>query len=133
MAEQTIADKYIPTAAEQKLIEVLCDPKNYGKSVTEICKVADISRDVYYTAIKKPGFVDYYNSIMLQIMKGKVGDVLKAVAKYAIEEPRCHQDRKMLLEMAGIYTEKKIQEITGKDGGSVRIKLEDYFSTEAQD
>ena len=125
--------RYTPTAAEEKLLEVLLNPKNRDKTIAEISAMAGIGERTYYRAMEKPEFVDYYNSIVLQIMKGKVGDVLKAVAKYATEEPRCHQDRKMLLEMAGIYTEKKIQEITGKDEGPVRIKLEDYFSTEAQD
>lgn len=96
-------NKYIPTASEKKLLKVLINPENFGKSITEICKIAKVSRKVYYTATSKPEFVNYINGITKDILKDKIHDILIAACKYAIECPNNHQDRKMLLELAGEY------------------------------
>lgn len=100
---ETNVYKYIPTASEKKLLEVLINPENFGKSITEICKIAKVSRKVYYTATSKPEFIDYINDITKGILKDKTYDILMAACKYAIECPNNHQDRKMLLELAGEY------------------------------
>ena len=52
----TNSDKYKPTAVEEKLIEVLLNPNCLGKSITEICEMAGVSRKSYYVSIKKDGF-----------------------------------------------------------------------------
>lgn len=116
-------NKYIPTAGEQKLLEALANPENYGKSVTALCKAAGVTRTVYYDAMKKPGFVRYYNQVMLDLLKSKVGDVLRATLKYAIECPQNHQDRKMVCEMTGLYTPKQQQEISGPGGEPFTVNI----------
>lgn len=103
-------DKYKLTAAEKKLFEVLVNPENTGKTVTELCNLARISRNKYYDAMKKDGFVSLVNETTMELIKGKASDVLNATYKFALKE-KGHQDRKMLLTIAGIYVDKSV--VTG--------------------
>lgn len=98
-------DNYTPTVAEKKLLEVLINPENLGKSVTELCNLADVSRNKYYDAMKKTSFQELVKHTTMELIKGKIGDVVNATYLYALGE-RGHQDRKMLLTMAGLYAEK---------------------------
>ena len=105
-------DKYKLTAAEKKLFEVLVNPEHTGKTVTELCNLAKISRNKYYDAMKKEGFVSLVNETTMDLIKGKASDVLNATYKFALKE-KGHQDRKMLLTIAGIYVDKQEVEHTG--------------------
>lgn len=106
-------DKYKPTAAEKKLLEVLINPEHVGKSVQELCNLAKVSRNKYYDAMKKESFVALVNNITMDLIKGKAADVLNATYKYALTE-KGHQDRKMILTIAGVYAEKTETKVTGE-------------------
>lgn len=96
---------YKPTVAEKRLLEVLLNPENLGKSVTELCNLAEVSRNKYYDAMKKEDFVELVSETSQELVMAKIGDVVNATYKYALSE-KGHQDRKMLLTMAGIFVEK---------------------------
>lgn len=64
-------DKYKPTPAEKKLLEVLLNAENVGKSVQELCNLAGVSRNKYYDAMKKQEFVDLVNKTTMDLIKGK--------------------------------------------------------------
>lgn len=110
--QHTNRDKYIPTPAEQKLLEVLCNPDSLGKTVTDICSEANVSRDVYYDAIKKEGFYELRNKFLMDIIKAGVGDIIQATIKYGKENAKNAQDRKMILTMAGMYSDKLEANVT---------------------
>lgn len=116
-------DEYKPTTNERKLIEALCNPENRKLNVTELCKVVGISREAYYRMFRKPQFVEYYKRVQFEAVKQNAAKVLAASIEYAINDPKCHQDRKMILEMAGLYTEKVKQEITGEGGGPIGVTV----------
>jgi len=119
MAETvTKVDEYRPTAKEKRLVEAMSDPKNRNLNITELCKVAGISREAYYQMMRKPAFVEYYKRIQYEVVKSSIAKVLQSTIKFAIENPKCHQDRKMLLEMSGMYTPKQEVDtnIGNKDG-----------------
>lgn len=105
-------DKYTPTPAEKKLLEVLLNAENVGKSVQELCNLAGVSRNKYYDAMKKQEFVDLVNKTTMALIKGKAANILNAAYNFALTE-KGHQDRKMLLTIAGIYTDKQETEISG--------------------
>lgn len=110
---------YIPTAGEKKLLEVILNPVHRNKTITAICKVADISRNVYYDAFQKTVFVDYYNSLCKDLVKQSIGPVINAFIHEAKRGSYTHG--KIILEMAGLYTEKKKLDVTTPH------KLEDLF------
>lgn len=118
MIEFTRGNDYKPTAAEKRLLEVLINPNNLGKSITHICELANISRRKYYDAIKKDDFNNLVNKITMDILKNKASNVLNATYKYSLEE-KGHQDRKMLLNILGVYTDK--QEIKHEDNTTKNI------------
>ncbi|MEO1768281.1 phBC6A51 family helix-turn-helix protein [Candidatus Enterococcus ferrettii] len=122
MSEVTKSDKYRPTAAEKKLLEVLINPEYVGDSITSICKAANVSRKKYYDAMGKEAFVNLVNETTMDLIKGKASDVLNATYKYALKE-KGHQDRKLILTIAGIYTDK--QEIEHSGGIDVRKQYEE--------
>ena len=108
----TEKDRYKPTAAEKRLLEVLINPEYLGKNVTELCNLAEISRNKYYDAMKKKDFQSLVADTTQELIKGKIGDVLNATYKYSLTA-KGHQDRKVLLTMAGLYVDKKETEISG--------------------
>ena len=114
-------DNYEPTPAEQRLLQVLLDPDNIGKSVTEKCRLADVSRDIYYKAMQKEGFIRLKNRLTYDLLKANIDEVLRATFKYALNNAKNHADRKLLLEMYGWYIDKKNVEVTGKDGEPIQI------------
>jgi hypothetical protein len=105
--QYTSIDKYTPTPKEEALLAVICNPNSLGKTVTEICSEAGVDRGVYYDAIKKEGFFELRNKITMDIIRANVSDVLLATAKFAINNAKNNADRKMILEMAGLYTNKQ--------------------------
>lgn len=116
----TRVDTYKPTGNEMKLIEALSNPENRDLNISELCQLIGISRQAYYKMFKKPDFVKYYNDFQLELVKSNIGDVIKATLFFAMNEPKCHQDRKMILEMGKVYTPK--QEIEHAGGIKTEIK-----------
>lgn len=114
---------YIPTAAEEKLLEVIANPDHFGKNVTERCKLAGVTRTTFYDAMQKRGFVDYYNGLMLNLIRSSVGDIITATIKFGTKSKANSADRRILLEMAGIYAPRVVNEITGEGGGPLRIEF----------
>lgn len=111
---------YEPTPSEEKLLEVLLNPQYRMKSITDICKIAEISRTTYYEAFSKPGFNEIYKQKSIELVKQQVAPVINA---FVAEAKRgSFQHGKVLLEMADLYSEKKQFEHTGKDGGPIRVE-----------
>lgn len=109
MHEQNLT-AYNPTPSEEKLLEVLLNPRNRMKSITDICKIAEISRTTYYEAFSKPEFVEHYNKRAVELVKQQVAPVINA---FVAEAKRgSFQHGKVLLEMGGVYTEKQQIEAT---------------------
>ncbi len=98
----TNTDKYLLTDYGKKLLEVLVNPEHYGKSVTEKCQIAGVSRDTYYRLMKEDGFIDILNETSVSMIKGHVNDILQATLKFSLKDPKCHSDRIMLLRKIGI-------------------------------
>lgn len=115
-------NEYQPTPSERKLLEVLLNPEHYKKSITEKCEIAGVDRGIFYIAMKKQEFVDLYNETIKAGIKASVGKVLQATEEFAIRFPGNHQDRKILLEMAGAYIEKKDLNVSGSLGFESSLK-----------
>ena len=108
----TKVNEYRPTKAENRLLEALVNPDNVGKNVEEMCSVAEVAKNTYYKAMKKPDFVKLLNDTTLELIKGKVSDVLNASYTFALTE-KGFQDRKILLQMAGLLVEKTETTVNG--------------------
>lgn len=111
-----MTDKYKPTEQERKLLLALTDPANYTLNISELCSTAGICRDTYYRAMRKPEFVDYYNEAMMEALKANIQNVIKATYNFATTDVKNHQDRRLLLEMAGSYAAKTKTEVTTPEG-----------------
>lgn len=106
-------DEYVPTPSEVKLLEALVNPENRKKNITELCKIAGISRPTYYESFKKPEFIKMYNETIMLLVKESMSDIIKATLQYALSNPKNHQDRKMLLEMGKLYFQKQEIDVNG--------------------
>lgn len=107
----TDIDKYKPTPAEEKILEVCLNPNNIGKTVTEKMSIAGVCRETWYKAFRKPGFVNLINETAVDLVKEKVADILAASVEAATKGGvRGYQDRRMLLEMFGLV----VKESDGK-------------------
>lgn len=95
---------YEPTVKEAAILEILLNPEHRMKSITDICKLAGCSRNVYYEAFSKPDFRALYESKVKDLVKQSIGPILNTFVKEALRGN--FQHGKVLLEMAGLYNEK---------------------------
>jgi hypothetical protein len=123
MGYKAIKSKYIPTPKEEALLQVLLDPEHIGKSICDKCEIAGVSRTVYYTAMQKPDFLEYYREVSLLALASSTADLLNASQKWAMEE-KGHYDRKMLLQILDIYKDKTQTELTGGTGVPLKIQFD---------
>lgn len=110
MSKQNLTN-YEPTEKEKNLLEVLINPDYRMKSITDICKAAKCSRNIYYDAFAKPEFIEEYNRRSANLIKQSVGSVINTFIREA--QRGSFQHGKVLLEMAGLYIENAKVEITG--------------------
>lgn len=103
---------YEPTEKEKNLLEVLLNPENRMKSITDICKLAKCSRPIYYEAFAKPKFIELYNRQSTDLIKQNVASVINTFIREA--KRGSFQHGKVILEMAGVYTEKSDIKVSGK-------------------
>jgi len=92
------------TPSEIRLVEVLLNPENIGLTVVEKCKKADISPMHYYRMMKNSEYVKKVHELTLNMIKGRIADVIQASLECALNDKyKGFADRKMLLEMSGMY------------------------------
>ena len=103
---------YEPTPSELKLLEVLCNPECATLNKTEKCAKADISIKTYDRAMEKEGFQKLIKKTSLELVSGNLCNIVNATIRFATSMPQCSADRKVLLQMADMVTEKS--EISGK-------------------
>lgn len=115
------SNEYKPTPAEERLLSVLANPDNVGKTVTEICNLAEISRKHYYQCFKKPEFCELNKQTGLDLIKQAIQPVINACVKEAKAGSFHHA--KLLMEMGSLYVPKQQQEISGKDGGALQVQF----------
>jgi hypothetical protein len=112
--------EYTPTAQEKKLLEALLNPDLRSKKVKVICDKIKIDRNVYYRAMKKEGFRDLLNREAKAIVGETVIPIINAFRKEAEKGSFWHG--KILLEMAGMYTEKQEIKVEGTIDIAKRMK-----------
>jgi len=104
--------EYSPTESEKRLLEVLLSPEHRMKSITDICKIALCSRFVYYDSFKKPGFQALYKAQSKALVDQSIAPVLNTFVREALRGS--FQHGKVILEMAGLYSEKSTLEVSGE-------------------
>lgn len=117
--EQLLTD-YEPSDTEKRLLEVLMNPENRNKSVTDICQLANISRTTYYNIFEKPEFIALKRKWEKKLISSKTTAIIHAFQREALRGS--FQHGKVLLEMDDMYAERVKQEITGKDGGPIKTE-----------
>ena len=101
--------EYMPTEGEKKLLETLLSPEHRMKSITDVCKLAGVSRFLYYDSFKKPGFQAIYKSQSKALVDQAVAPVLNTFVREALRGS--FQHGKVILEMAGLYSEKSTVDV----------------------
>lgn len=106
--------EYELTESEKKLMDVLLNPEYRMKSIKEICAIAMIGRTTYYAAFKKPEFQALYKAQSKALVDQSIAPVLNTFVREALRGS--FQHGKVILEMAGLYSEKSQLEVTGEIG-----------------
>lgn len=111
------------TKAGDKLLFVLSDPENYLKNVTEICKIAKISRMQYYRLYQDENFREQAIALAKQIFASATPAVAHKVAKEAIKEGSLtHQE--IILEATGVTRPKGMPVIAQQFNVGGKMELE---------
>lgn len=93
------------TKTQEKILQVMTDPTNWGTSQTQIAELANCSRNSVYLAVKDTDFIKRYNDITMNILGSRTADIINASIRQAMT-PEGFNDRKMLLTMTGLYSDK---------------------------
>lgn len=88
------------TVNEAKLLKVLCQPESMKLSVKEICDQAGVHTMTYYRAMQSDNFKKLLPMMVDEIIKGNIVHIINSSIKAA--KAGSYQDRRMLLEMAGM-------------------------------
>lgn len=91
---------YQLTNAEDRLLEVLLDPKNRLSNTTERCKLAGISRTSYYKIMRRPEFIEVYRQQAYDLFAQNIGPVVTAFIKQACQGSFPHGNE--ILEIMGM-------------------------------
>jgi hypothetical protein len=119
-------NRYIPTPKEQDLLNILLDPFHRMSSITKICEMAKVSRHTYYVMYRKPEFQAYYRAMLIETVKQYGGQLVNIGIREARKGSFPHW--KVLMEMGGLYNEKKTVEHEGET--TMRIVFEDPDSAD---
>lgn len=101
-ADMSKMNGYKPTEAEVQLAQVLMQDSDRPRKVKEICAEAGIVTGTYYTAMKKPAFLEYLKSLKEGTLTGYLMPSFHALGKKAAEGS--FQHIQYLHQLLGIYT-----------------------------
>jgi len=114
---------YDLTPAEKRLIEVLINPEHMGKNIKDLCNLANVSRNKYYESMRKDYFKRILRETSVDLVESKINDILNATYRYALDK-NGHQDRKLLLTMAGLNADRLTIEKTKAEIELLKKKIE---------
>jgi hypothetical protein len=97
---------YEPTPSELKLLEVLCNPEFATLNKKEKCDIVGICTKTYDRAMGKEEFKKLIEKTGYELVFEELLPVIKSIAKFAKTNPNCASDRKIIVQMAGMLTEK---------------------------
>lgn len=114
-----VLDMYKPTLKEQDLLNILLDPFHRMSSITKICEMAGVSRQTYHNMFRKPEFQAFYRAALLETVKQYGGQLVNIGIREARKGSFPHW--KVLMEMGGLYNEKRTVEHDGEVTYNVRF------------
>jgi hypothetical protein len=93
------------------------------KELADLMGLTDPSTIRHWRA-KDPEIDERIRALPVQLVTEHIADLLDAALAVALErEEKGFQDRKLLLEMAGAYKPRQVQELTGADDSDIRIRV----------
>jgi len=120
MGKLTVTDGENVTPAELRLLKVLQNPDNFGKTHTEKAKLADVSRTYYYEMIRKPRFMEVMKNTVNDLLCDELFPIIDSLKKKAKEGSYNHQ--KLYFEMIGLYSQKKDINVNVNNGIEKHLK-----------
>lgn len=92
------------TKKQLNLMITLANPANYGIKMSEVAKRAGCSRNYIYHMLLQDWFLDELNKRVDRAIDGHIYELYQASFRKAIT-PNGFQDRKLLFEMYGKYSQ----------------------------
>lgn len=122
------------TAAGRRILEAMVLPGGMLLTTTDLCARADVERRHAYTIMGRPEFRRAKEAIGAAYLHDHLAPILAALARSASIDGRDgHPDRKLCLEMLGMYTptsRKTVETITGATAPTDEQTLAAYLSLE---
>lgn len=111
------------------ILESLSNPDHHGLTITQRCELLGISRGTWWRHRRDPLFRARSARAVRDLCYDRLGPVLQALTDVAARpDEKCHQDRKLFLELIGEHTpgEKRDEEEKKATGGL--MSPEDYLT-----
>lgn len=115
---------YAPGKNGVRLMLAMMAPESYKLTVAELAAKAGIGERTYYRLMADPQYRVWLDEQRRQALARHVDNIMNAAVTTAARDGRDgHQDRKMLLEMAGLYVPKQAHEVGGAGGQPLTILI----------
>ena len=106
--------------AQWRVFAVVTNPKHFRKTRNQQHRLAKVSRSRFYAILADPEFRQATHEHVLTRLCSAGAKIINAAVESSLLPGRDgHQDRRMLLTMAGLYSDKQ----TIEHGGSVEHRL----------
>lgn len=113
---QNVTD-WTPTPNQARLLDAAVEC-GLGRSITDICKRAGVSRPVFYRAMEKPEFKAAWGATWQEAIKHHLPGIVAAQVHQALEGET--PAARLLLEAAGVLKQ-------GDGGGSGPVVIRNYI------
>ena len=98
---------WVPTELETKIIEFFLNPENKGITQKDAAKIIGCHYNSVTNVLNKPQVTEIMRDIAMSEVRSAIGPILRATTKFAIQNAHSYADRRMLLEMLGVYQNQK--------------------------
>ena len=105
-----------------RILKVLQNPDNYGKSTVEKAKLAQVSRTYLYEVQERPEFQQLMTKTSLDMIREEIFPIIKAVVKKAKEGSYNHAKMCIDMAMPGVLASNKNINVTVHQGIEKHLK-----------
>jgi hypothetical protein len=92
---------------EERLLQALANPENYGITTEELCRRAGVARSSFYNIIKRPRFLKEYKTLrtrLIALVFPNIHSIARKCVEQALKGSFRHQ--KLVFEMVGLLKPK---------------------------
>lgn len=108
LREKANEEVWLPNDVQQRQLDAMLDPDNFGKTKTELIEISGVSRPAFYKNLYNPDFRRFYAECFRAVKETEAVETFYLI-KQCAKNPDNFQDRDLLAEITGLKQPKQAQ------------------------